>query len=272
MNNNEQQRKKCTRCKVNLTLDKFKKKRDDTYQKQCIECNKKVVDWNNSYKCEHGKQRSVCITCDGKGLCKHGKSKSKCKDCEGASMCPCGKHKIACKKCGGNDFCKHGRRFNFCRECDGKMFCVHDRVRSTCKECDGASICSHGKVRTKCVACEGGYTCLHKKRKDQCLVCSPELYLAKIVRERVRQSMKTNKSKRSIEYLGCTIECFKVHIEKQFKDGMSWDNFGDWQIDHITPLMYNKPTIEQVAERLHWTNTQPLWAKENMSKGNRRVG
>jgi hypothetical protein len=88
----------------------------------------------------------------------------------------------------------------------------------------------------------------------------------------VRHGLKANKSKHSIEYLGCPIDEFKQHIEKQFKEGMTWDNHGEWHIDHIVPLKYNNPTIEEVIERLHYTNTQPLLASENMSKGNRFIG
>jgi len=75
-----------------------------------------------------------------------------------------------------------------------------------------------------------------------------------------------------MEYVGCTIEEFKAHIEAQFKEGMSWDNHGKWHIDHIIPLKYNNPTIEETIERLHYTNTQPLWATDNIAKGNRFIG
>ena len=78
------------------------------------------------------------------------------------------------------------------------------------------------------------------------------------------------------KYLGCSIEEFKAHIEKQFKEGMTWDNFGQWHIDHITPIKYKQdgkaPTLEDTIKRLHWSNTQPLWAEENLRKGNRFVG
>lgn len=65
---------------------------------------------------------------------------------------------------------------------------------------------------------------------------------------------------------------FKAHIEAQFEPGMSWDNQGEWEIDHIVPLKYNNPTIEETYERLHYTNTQPMWAAENTSKNNRFCG
>jgi hypothetical protein len=84
--------------------------------------------------------------------------------------------------------------------------------------------------------------------------------------------LKSNKKNKSIEYLGCPIEEFKKHIEKQFTEGMTWDNHGEWHIDHIVPLKYENPSIEEVMERLHYTNTQPLWASDNISKGNRYIG
>ena len=64
----------------------------------------------------------------------------------------------------------------------------------------------------------------------------------------------------------------KVHIENQFKDGMNWDNYGDWHIDHIIPLKYDNPSLDEVIERLHYTNTQPLSASDNKAKGNRFIG
>ena len=74
----------------------------------------------------------------------------------------------------------------------------------------------------------------------------------------------------STEYLGCNIETFKKHIEQQSTEGMSWENYGERHIDHKTPLKYNKPLLE-VVQRLHYTNTQPMWASENMSKGCRYI-
>jgi hypothetical protein len=80
-----------------------------------------------------------------------------------------------------------------------------------------------------------------------------------------------HKSKRTLEYLGCTIEEFRNHITSKFKDGMTWDNYGEWEIDHIIPLMYQNPTIDDIVTRLHWTNTQPLWKHDNAVKGNREI-
>ena len=73
------------------------------------------------------------------------------------------------------------------------------------------------------------------------------------------------------EYLGCNIETFKKHTEQHFTEGMSWENYGEWQIDHKIPLKHNKPLLEKVDQRLHCTDTQPMWASEIMSKGFRYI-
>jgi len=118
----------------------------------------------------------------------------------------------------------------------------------------------------------GGSFCEHDKRRSRCKECDPQGHLSAIVRTAVYNALKQEKNIKSVEYLGCTISEFKQHIEVQFKEGMSWDNHGEWHIDHITPLKFENPSLEQVIERLHYTNTQPLWATENMSKGNRFAG
>ena len=83
--------------------------------------------------------------------------------------------------------------------------------------------------------------------------------------------MKNDKEMGSTEYLGCNIKTFKQHIKQQFTGGMSWENCGEWHINHKILLKYNKPSLEEVSERLRYTNTQPMWASENMSKGRRYV-
>ena len=76
----------------------------------------------------------------------------------------------------------------------------------------------------------------------------------------------------STEYLGCDIDTFKAHIESQFKEGMTWESHGEW---HKILLKYKRngetPSLEEVALRLHYTNTQPMWASENISKGNHYI-
>nr|QBK85799.1 MAG: hypothetical protein LCMAC101_03940 [Marseillevirus LCMAC101] len=79
-----------------------------------------------------------------------------------------------------------------------------------------------------------------------------------------------------MEYLDCNVKTLRKHIEEQFEEGMTWENHGEWHIDHITPIKYREnekdPSLEEIIERLHYTNLQPLWAGSNISKGNRYIG
>lgn len=95
------------------------------------------------------------------------------------------------------------------------------------------------------------------------------------IREHVRQALKySNVSKKhpSIKYLGCSIEEFKVYIESKFTDGMTWENHSRgeecWHLDHIRPLAQLKDIAdEQTLKAIcHYTNYQPLWEKDNLSK------
>jgi hypothetical protein len=81
-----------------------------------------------------------------------------------------------------------------------------------------------------------------------------------------RKSWKKNT--KTQEMLGGEWITVKSHIESRFKEGMSWDNFGEWQIDHIIPLASAK-TEKDLIELCHYTNLQPLWAEENLIKGNK---
>lgn len=91
------------------------------------------------------------------------------------------------------------------------------------------------------------------------------------LRSRLYSALKNNyKSGSAVKDLGCTVEQFKKHLESQFKDGMSWDNYGRWHIDHIKPLSsFNLKNKEELLKACHYSNLQPLWAKDNISKGNR---
>ncbi len=58
------------------------------------------------------------------------------------------------------------------------------------------------------------------------------------------------------------------HIESMFEPGMSWDNWGEWHIDHIRPLAsFDLENAERLAEACHYTNLRPLWKVDNLRKG-----
>ena len=195
-----------------------------------------------------------------------------------------GKHYKTCLKCSERTKknyekykCEHGKQKNICKECGGVGICKHGKKRTLCKECNGGSICKHNRERRYCKDCNGVGVCIHRRVRRRCKDCDPNGHLTSVVRRSVNYNLKSNKSKHTVEYLGCDIETFKKHIEKSFKQGMTWENIGEWEIDHITPMKYREYpeeviTLEMTIERLHYTNTQALWRVENASKGNRYCG
>lgn len=70
------------------------------------------------------------------------------------------------------------------------------------------------------------------------------------------------------ENLGCSFEELKKYLESKFLPGMSWENWSQkgWHIDHIKPLALAQ-TEEEILRLMHYTNLQPLWAKDNLKKG-----
>jgi hypothetical protein len=74
------------------------------------------------------------------------------------------------------------------------------------------------------------------------------------------------KTSRNQDVLGCDYDTAFKHIESQFREGMSWDNYGEWHIDHIIPLC-SANNVFELEILCHYTNLQPLWAAENISKG-----
>ena len=83
---------------------------------------------------------------------------------------------------------------------------------------------------------------------------------------------RNSKKSSSLSLLGCTIEDLKSHLEKQFTKGMTWENYGKWHIDHIKPCSsFDLTNLEQQKICFHYTNLQPLWAKDNIKKSDKII-
>lgn len=106
-----------------------------------------------------------------------------------------------------------------------------------------------------------------KKKNDQKYVLKKKM--RDIVYRSITRKGYTKKSK-TFDILGCSFKEFKQHLESQFQEGMTWDNYGinGWHIDHIYPLSKARDE-EHLLELNHYTNLQPLWEKDNIAKGNR---
>ena len=197
--------------------------------------NGEVIIWDGKYlRCEHGRRRSQCKDCGGGSICEHGRIRSRCKDCGGSSICEHGRVRSQCKDCGGSSICEHGRE------------------RSLCKDCGGSSICEHGRQRRKCK------------------ICDPHGHFRHLISKRIRTAIINNgdfKFKTTLELLGCSVADARIHIESQFYDGMSWENIGEWHIDHRRPCASFDLTLESDQKMcFHYSNLQPMWASENISK------
>jgi len=114
----------------------------------------------------------------------------------------------------------------------------------------------------------------HKKRvREYMKNYIPTEYekIARMLRARINVALyksKSIKSNSTLKLVGCTIKEFKQHIESQFSEGMSWDNHGEWHIDHIKPISSFDITKEgEQIKAFHYSNCQPLWAKDNLKKG-----
>lgn len=109
---------------------------------------------------------------------------------------------------------------------------------------------------------------IYKKMKFE---TDPFYRMTRRLRNRLYYALKNTTWKKNThftEYIGCDRDTLISHIQSQFTEGMTWDNLGDWHIDHKEPLSLAK-TEEELYKLCHYTNLQPLWAKDNLSKSNK---
>lgn len=121
------------------------------------------------------------------------------------------------------------------------------------------------------------------RRRARLKKATPEKRARRNRRERLRQSQRLSRILRNrlnlavtngtkagsaVSDLGCTIAELRRHIEAKFAPGMTWENYGDWHIDHLVPLaLFDLANRGQLLKACHYTNLQPLWASENQRKG-----
>jgi hypothetical protein len=75
-----------------------------------------------------------------------------------------------------------------------------------------------------------------------------------------------------MEYIGCSIEHLKDYLQSKFENGMTWENYGKWHIDHIRPCAsFDLTDIEQQKICFNYKNLQPLWAEDNFKKSDKWI-
>lgn len=99
----------------------------------------------------------------------------------------------------------------------------------------------------------------------------PEFKIRKNLRTRIYHAIKsTKKIDTTMRLVGCSLEYLMAYLESKFTDGMNWNNYGQWHIDHIRPCAsFDLTDLNQQKQCFHYTNLQPLWGKDNLSKGDR---
>lgn len=106
-----------------------------------------------------------------------------------------------------------------------------------------------------------------KKRREIDPIYAMRKRVTALISIRLRAGGYTKKS-RSQEILGCDWEAFKLHIERQFLKGMTWENRAMWQLDHIVPLA-TAATEADILALNHYTNLRPMWSADNRAKSDK---
>ncbi|MBB5664743.1 DNA-directed RNA polymerase subunit M/transcription elongation factor TFIIS [Rhizobium leguminosarum] len=157
---------------------------------------------------------------------------------------------VSCDRCGDGFERKHAKQI-VCKPCSKTVSAERSR-----KWADD----NRDKVRASA------------KRYNDIKRSTPQGHLEWTMRTAVRRAIGGSEKagKRTFEILGYSIDELKTHLERKFVDGMSWDNYGEWHIDHERPLasfQYETPECEQFKMAWCLDNLQPLWGSDNMSKG-----
>jgi hypothetical protein len=109
----------------------------------------------------------------------------------------------------------------------------------------------------------------NKKRKEIDSLFKLKCNTRVLIGNSIKNKGYTKQSK-TFKILGCSYEDFKKHLERQFTKGMTWENQGQWHLDHIYPVSLAKDE-QEVIKLNHYTNFQPLWAKDNLEKHNKII-
>lgn len=111
----------------------------------------------------------------------------------------------------------------------------------------------------------------NRKYRKERMEADPLFRVMRRIRQRTRDAFNVNYWKKDThfaEYIGCTKEHLEKYLENKFKPGMTWDNYGEWEIDHQIPL--GSANNEQEVYKLsHYSNLQPLWKEENSKKSDK---
>ena len=111
-----------------------------------------------------------------------------------------------------------------------------------------------------------------KKRRVKDIKFKLRMNVSCLIRGRLKKRLSSKKGKATFNFLPYTIDDLIKHLEQQFTKGMTWDNYGQWHIDHIKPdSLFHYKSVDDKEFQECWAlkNLQPMWAEENIKKGNK---
>ena len=219
-------------------------------EKKCSKCDiaKSLDDFPNDPKCSGGKRGT-------------------CKDCRLTKWIPTENETIICIKCGIEKiytlFAKHGKQKpNECKSCRNKRELEkRDQNREEYNKKQREDWARNNALRNATRR-----KTLQKKRDED-----PAYRVRMNMHARLSQ-MVTRKVGNTMELAGCSLNDLCTFLEAEFSSGMTWENYGlrGWHIDHIRPCAsFNLEDPEEQKKCFHWTNLQPLWAIDNIRKGDK---
>lgn len=270
--------KKCSRCGETKCLEFFHNDSSKILGKcnHCKECRKitpKLTE--NGVLFTLGKKRcTICkeikvVTCFGKYKNSKLGIKYHCKTCDKLQRekIVVEKQEVEEKICSGCNTLLSRNQFN-------KDKYKKDGLSCKCKQCIKIRKTEYYNKNKKQIRASNYSYHKHKTIVD------PTYKIKRGTSHLIRESFKRAcngafvKNSRALKILDCTMQEFIKHLESLFTEGMTLSNHGNckdcWQIDHKIPISFAK-TEEEIIELNHYTNLQPLWRDDNLSKSNKLI-
>jgi hypothetical protein len=159
-----------------------------------------------------------------------------------------------------------------CNTCNTAKPASDFRNRRKCKSCENKEGYQRKKIKKETNPeyrkTQNAYHVSYKRKREETIPLEGFKQMIRSSDRRAFGRFGYRSDSKSAQRIGLGWEEFKLYIESKFTDGMSWDNKGEWENDHIIPVSLGD-NEDEVEELSHYTNRQPLWAMENKLKSDK---
>ena len=217
--------------------------------------------------CQHKKNQYQCKECGGSACCEHGKRKTYCKECVNltqAEMRKTDEYKKYRKEYDANRLI-NDREKELKRRKDSYIKNRDSILEKKCEYRAKPENREHAKEYASKYQKENKETYYSYRKKN------PHIIAWRAIVYRTLSYLGKMKQGHTIDELGYSAIELREHIENQFTEGISWNNHGEWEIDHIKPLTKFDQSAS-VSEVNALSNLQPLWKLDNIRKYNHYKG